>query len=44
VPLFWNTLAGDAAYATLLFGGLFLAESFLLRLRPSAVPDLQIRR
>src|SRR6202049_4657270 len=26
VPLFWNTLAGDALYATLLFGGFFLAE------------------
>ena len=26
VPFFWNTLAGDAAYATLLFGGLALAE------------------
>lgn len=43
VPLFWNTLGGDAVYATLLFGGLFLAERFSLRLRPSAVPDLQIR-
>jgi len=26
IPLFWNTLAGDAFYATLLFGGLALAE------------------
>jgi hypothetical protein len=24
--LFWNTLAGDAFYATLLFGGMALAE------------------
>jgi len=22
IPLFWNTLAGDAFYATLLFGGM----------------------
>jgi hypothetical protein len=40
VPLFWNTLAGDAVYATLLFGGFFLAERFAARLRPSAVPNL----
>jgi hypothetical protein len=26
VPLFWNTLAGDAFYAALLFGGMALAE------------------
>ena len=26
LPLFWNTLAGDAFYATLLFGGMALAE------------------
>jgi hypothetical protein len=25
-PLFWNTLAGDAFYTTLLFGGMALAE------------------
>ena len=43
VPLFWNTLGGDATYASLLFGGLFLAERLSPRLRPSAVPDLQIR-
>jgi hypothetical protein len=29
IPLFWNTLAGDAAYAALLFGGYALAERFL---------------
>ena len=40
VPLFWNTLAGDAIYATLLFGGFFLAERFAARLRPSAAPNL----
>ena len=43
VPFFWNTLAGDAVYATLLFGGLFLAERLAPRLRPSAAPDLQAR-
>lgn len=26
IPLFWNTLAGDACYAALLFGGMALAE------------------
>src|SRR6267378_8091450 len=26
IPFFWNTLAGDAFYATLLFGGMALAE------------------
>ena len=26
VPFFWNTLAGDVCYSTLLFGGLLLAE------------------
>jgi hypothetical protein len=26
IPLFWNTVAGDAFYATLLFGGMALAE------------------
>jgi hypothetical protein len=29
VPFFWNTLAGDAAYAVLLFAGYALAERFL---------------
>jgi hypothetical protein len=29
LPLFWNTLAGDALYATLLFGGYALAERWL---------------
>lgn len=32
LPFFWNTLAGDAAYAALLFGGYALAERYL---RPS---------
>ena len=35
VPLFWNTLAGDAVYTTLLFGGFFLAERLAPRLRQS---------
>jgi hypothetical protein len=29
VPFFWNTLAGDALYAVLLFGGYALAERLL---------------
>jgi len=29
VPFFWNTLAGDAVYAILLFGGFALAERLL---------------
>jgi hypothetical protein len=41
LPLFWNTLAGDAVYATVLFGGFFLAERLAPRLRQSGVSDLQ---
>jgi hypothetical protein len=44
IPFFWNTLAGDAVYATLLFGGLRLAESFAPRLRQSALSELQTRQ
>lgn len=40
VPLFWNTLAGDAVYVTLLFGGFLLAERLTPRLRPSPAPKL----
>jgi len=29
VPFFWNTLAGDALYAALLFGGYALADGLL---------------
>jgi hypothetical protein len=29
VPFFWNTLAGDAIYAALLFGGFALADHYL---------------
>src|SRR6266853_500336 len=35
IPLFWNTLAGDAFYATLLFGGMALAERKFPALRES---------
>ena len=33
VPFFWNTLAGDAIYSALLFGGFALAERFSRRLQ-----------
>ena len=33
VPFFWNTLAGDALYACMLFGGLALAERIVPALR-----------
>ena len=36
LPLFWNTLAGDAAYAALLFGGYALAERYLQTREPVA--------
>ncbi len=35
IPLFWNTLAGDALYAALLFGGYALTERFLPALQAS---------
>jgi hypothetical protein len=34
IPFFWNTLAGDAVYAALLFGAYALAERFLPALSP----------
>jgi hypothetical protein len=39
IPFFWNTLAGDAFYAFLLFGGFALAERVfpVLREQPAAV-------
>jgi len=40
IPFFWNTLAGDAVYASLLFGAFFLAERFAPRSRPCAAPNL----
>ena len=36
VPFFWNTLAGDAIYAALLFGGYALAERLLPVLHASS--------
>jgi len=33
IPYFWNTLAGDAVYATVLFGGFALAERLSPRFR-----------
>lgn len=33
IPFFWNTLAGDAVYGVLLFGGFALAERFVPALR-----------
>jgi uncharacterized protein DUF6580 len=36
LPLFWNTLAGDAFYVLLLFGGYALAERFFASPRTAA--------
>jgi len=36
IPFFWNTLAGDAFYASLLFGGFALAERLFPLLRQPA--------
>jgi hypothetical protein len=36
IPFFWNTLAGDAVYAALLFGGFALAQRFATRPRTTA--------
>ncbi|HET8924321.1 MAG TPA: DUF6580 family putative transport protein [Candidatus Acidoferrum sp.] len=36
-PLFWNTLAGDAFYAVLFFGGFALAERMFPELRQSPI-------
>lgn len=38
VPFFWNTLAGDALYATVLFGGFAFAERLSPRLRGTVQP------
>jgi hypothetical protein len=43
IPFFWNTLAGDAVYATLLFGGFAIAERLAPRLHQSAASDFQVR-
>jgi hypothetical protein len=37
LPLFWNTLAGDAFFSALLFGALFLAERRYPAFRPDTV-------
>ncbi len=42
IPFFWNTLAGDAVYATFLFGGFALAERLAPSLRQSVVSDFQV--
>jgi uncharacterized protein (TIGR00290 family) len=44
IPFFWNTLAGDAAYATLLFGGFALAERLAPRLRQTEIARLYPRQ
>ncbi len=44
IPFFWNTLASDALYVTLLFGGCALAERFVPALRaPSQCASAQPR-
>lgn len=41
LPLFWNTLAGDAFYAALFFGAFALAERFIPILREPAQATVQ---
>lgn len=41
LPLFWNTLAGDAFYAALFFGAFALAEHFIPILREPARAAIQ---
>jgi hypothetical protein len=41
LPFFWNTLRGDAVYATALFGGLALIENWLPVLRETLVPSAE---
>jgi len=43
IPFFWNTLASDAVYAMLLFGGFALAERLAPRLRRSAMSDFEVQ-
>jgi hypothetical protein len=38
LPLFWNTLAGDALFSVLLFGTLLLAERAYPTFRPNVAP------
>jgi uncharacterized protein DUF6580 len=35
IPYFWNTLAGDALYASVFFGGFALAEKLLPQIAPA---------
>jgi hypothetical protein len=37
IPYFWNTLAGDAFYSAVLFGGLGLAERRFPALREQSL-------
>jgi hypothetical protein len=39
IPLFWNTIAGDAFYAALLFGGMALAERKFPALRDAVTAE-----
>jgi hypothetical protein len=41
IPFFWNTLAGDAFYAFLLFGSFALAERFLPAFREPATAGIR---
>ena len=41
LPLFWNTLAGDAFYAVVFFGAFSLAEHFVPALREAAGATIQ---
>ncbi len=41
IPFFWNTLAGDALFGSLLFGGYALAERLLRQ--PHEAPEASVR-
>src|SRR5882724_10317612 len=43
VPFFWNTLAGDAMYAGVFFGGFALAEKLVPALRLAAAKTWPVR-
>jgi len=40
-PFFWNTLAGDALYSGILFGGFALAERLIPALQPAEAGEAQ---
>ena len=44
IPFFWNTLAGDAVYAGLLFGGFVLAERLFPAFREPALDAAPAKR